>query len=194
MSNICTVERAFPASTQVVIGGSLVDAVVAFDLYSFLGLSLGNPQRWFANSLESFGFEESVDYVNPSFPRVDTRDIYVSLGMAKELALVSGTDFGRAYRRHLIQLELDVIHALESRLASAEVIEITSSHYSIREYFNMRGIINSEHYDSRFDAFVLTDYCREYELALEVRPSRRYGVINRYPVAVLDLHFRGEGL
>lgn len=101
------------------IGGENIQTCNARDLHAFLGVGR-DFSNWIKDRIEKYGFTEGVDFVKNSsnirFANSGESDKYgksepvkidyfLSLNMAKELAMVERTDKGREARRYFIQCE-----------------------------------------------------------------------------------------
>jgi phage anti-repressor protein len=89
-------------------GGKPTPAVNARDLYSFLSKSLSTRfNDWITRRIEEYGFEKGRDYLTQQTktngrPRAE---YFVTLDMAKELAMVERNEKGRQARRYFIDCE-----------------------------------------------------------------------------------------
>jgi phage anti-repressor protein len=105
--------------------------VSAKDLYEFLGITL-RFNDWINNAITDYDFKEDEDYrFSPIFRENSKggrplKDYYVSLEMAKEIAMVAKSEKGRQVRRYFIQKEKELrlakdhIRALELANANLE--------------------------------------------------------------------------
>ena len=92
------------------IDGNAVETVSARELHSFLE-SRQDFSTWIKNRIERYEFVENEDYI--SFHRKMERvvggtvriEYFVSVGMAKELAMVENNDKGSQARRYFIECE-----------------------------------------------------------------------------------------
>ena len=93
------------------IGGETQPTVNARDLHNFLGAGKFFA-NWIKDRIEKYGFVENVDYIKllpelaktPSGGR-PTIEYYISLSMAKELAMVERNAKGREIRLYFIKCE-----------------------------------------------------------------------------------------
>ncbi|RDH43419.1 antA/AntB antirepressor family protein [Zooshikella ganghwensis] len=95
-----------------VISGETADTVNARELHTFL--EVGRKfATWIVNRIKQYGFEEQRDYILIS-PNGETNgkggdrrslDYYLTLDMAKELAMVERNEKGRQARRYFIECE-----------------------------------------------------------------------------------------
>lgn len=93
------------------LAGEPAQTVNARDLHEFLGVET-RFDDWIRRRVEEYGFAENQDYVRFSSKMRKTpeggrpaKDYHLSLGMAKELAMVEKTDKGRQARRYFIDCE-----------------------------------------------------------------------------------------
>lgn len=119
------------------ISDETVDTVSARELHEFLGVGT-RYNDWFSRRTKDYGFTENIDYVCLIQKRVTQTSEgkegaaveqvhYITLNMAKELAMVERNDKGREARRYLIECEKQLkmlktpsnyIEALEALLLS----------------------------------------------------------------------------
>jgi anti-repressor protein len=88
------------------IGKNEVNAVDGRELHSHLG-SGQQFSNWITKRISKYGFRQGVDYIginNPIYspPR---KEYYLSIDMAKELAMVENNGKGREARRYFIECE-----------------------------------------------------------------------------------------
>lgn len=108
------------------IGGRETNMVSAKALHKAMGVGR-DYSTWLAERIKEYGFEQGVDYVHFDSPKWGnqstendqpggnwvtkrggdrrSKDSGLSLGMAKEMAMVERTEQGRAVRRYFIQCE-----------------------------------------------------------------------------------------
>lgn len=110
--------------TNRLIGNRQIPTVNARELHEFLG----NKTRfndWIKNRINEYEFKENVDFVGFTENLVKpqnqenkggrpTKEYFVTLNMAKELAMVERTDKGREARQYFIACEQKLI-ALQSK-------------------------------------------------------------------------------
>ena len=90
------------------IDGNAVETVNARELHTFLE-SKQDFSTWIKNRIEKYEFVENADYLlhkfmeqTPSGAKHKT-DYYVSVGMAKELAMVENNDKGKQARKYFMR-------------------------------------------------------------------------------------------
>lgn len=89
------------------IGGEVIQTCNARDLHAFLEVK-ARFNAWIRNRVEDFGFQENQDFITLTRLLVSggkRKDYYLSLDMAKELAVVERTAKGKEARRYFIQCE-----------------------------------------------------------------------------------------
>ena len=89
------------------IGGSVVNAVDARKLHAFLEVKT-QFKDWIQRRIKDFDFKESSDFcsfLSESSGGRPTREYYVSLNMAKELAMVERNENGKEARRYFLECE-----------------------------------------------------------------------------------------
>lgn len=102
-------QELIPLQLQT-INGDAVETVSARELHSFLE-SRQDFSTWIKNRIEKYEFVENQDYI--SFHKKMEREVggtvrieyFVSVGMAKELAMVENNDKGKQARRYFIECE-----------------------------------------------------------------------------------------
>lgn len=123
---------------------------------------------WIKSRIEKFDFVEGQDFVKASEKNEASatgqtvKEYYISIDMAKELAMVENNDLGRKYRRYFIACEqrlkaiaakpaggigsvlhamVDQLEAQEKRLTALEERQGNSDEfYSIKAYCNVKKI------------------------------------------------------
>lgn len=91
------------------VGGDLIETANARELHQFLEVGR-DYTNWIKGRIEKYGFVENQDYVL-TFARTGERqnvvmtEYHISIGMAKELAMVENNDKGREARRYFIECE-----------------------------------------------------------------------------------------
>lgn len=91
------------------VGGDLIETVNARELHQFLEVGR-DYTSWIKSRIEKYGFVENQDYVL-TFTKTGERqnvvmtEYHISIGMAKELAMVENNDQGRKVRRYFIECE-----------------------------------------------------------------------------------------
>jgi len=185
MKNSIILERAYPTLTKVAVNGSLQDTVNAQELYEFLGLKGANAKRWFLRLTESYDFVEGRDYaVNPPVSNetlpFSASNISLTLRTARETSLVSKTDFGRAYRRYLLNLEDQEVARQQNQVLELknQVLQLQASqaveYYSMRDFMNVKGFIGFSQEAVKFNGKLATAYCGKHGLNIvrrELKPN-----------------------
>jgi phage anti-repressor protein len=113
--------------TMARIGGESIQTVNARDLYAFLDVGRDFPS-WFKSRLDQGGFAETIDYITNDFSPVlgkntgkgdldsfesenqggrgrPTKDYFVSLDMAKHIAMMERNERGKEARQYFIDCE-----------------------------------------------------------------------------------------
>lgn len=123
--------------TQSAINGELQQTVSARELHAFLEVS-PRYNDWIRNRISNYEFQENIDYVCLTKTLVTQteegregtsaqKEHFITLDMAKELAMVERNDKGREARRYFIECEKQLkmlktpsnyIEALEALLLS----------------------------------------------------------------------------
>lgn len=89
------------------IGGEAIQTCNARDLHAFLEVK-ARFNDWIRNRVEDFGFQENQDFITLTRLLVSggkRKDYYLSLDMAKELAMVERNAKGKEARLYFIDCE-----------------------------------------------------------------------------------------
>lgn len=92
--------------TKATINNEEINAVNARDLWEKLEVKT-QFKDWMPRRIEEYGFEEGKDFcskLSKSHGR-PSKEYIISLGMAKELAMVENNEQGRKIRRYFIEVE-----------------------------------------------------------------------------------------
>ena len=98
--------QLIPLQSQT-INGNAVETVSARELHGFLGVS-SKFADWIKNRISEYDFVESQDFISFSkYLENGGRSIeyYITLDMAKQLAMVERNDKGKQARRYFIECE-----------------------------------------------------------------------------------------
>ena len=109
------------------VGEELIRTVNARELYEFLEIR-SRFADWITNRIEKYEFEENKDFVTFSKSLEKGRptvEYYISLDMAKELAMVENNEKGREARRYFIQCEKELREISTKQRCFLEIIEAT---------------------------------------------------------------------
>lgn len=139
------------------LNGDTQPTINARDLHE--RLQVGRDfSNWIKDRIERFGFEADVDYRSPNsasaknqgiqrfMPGHNRKEYFLSLDMAKEIALVENNAQGRAIRRALIEMERQMredvpalVKQLKMQLASsnAELLTARPRWANIKRYKDM---------------------------------------------------------
>lgn len=93
--------------TRRVVGGATVQAVNARDLHTFLEVATAFKD-WITRRIEDFGFTEGTDFcsfLSESLGGRPAKEYALTLGMAKELAMVERNEKGKQARLYFIECE-----------------------------------------------------------------------------------------
>ena len=95
------------ALSAATIGGEEIQTVNARDLHAFLGVKT-EFKDWIARRIKDFGFVENTDFcsfLSESSGGRPSKEFSVSLGMAKDLAMVERNAKGKQARLYFIECE-----------------------------------------------------------------------------------------
>lgn len=136
---------------QTHVGGELIKTCNARDLHAFLEVK-ARFNDWIANRIDSFGFVENQDFVALTKNLVSggkAKDYFITLDMAKELAMVERNEKGKQARRYFIECERV---AKEASAAERKLMTPLSTIEQLGDY--MKRTFNVP--DDRVAAAVLT--------------------------------------
>ena len=111
---------------QSAIDGELQQTVNARELHEFLEVGR-DFSNWIKGRISKYGFEENVDYIiaqnlsSPDLANAKARpqtlkEYYISIDMAKELAMVENNDKGREARKYFIECEKKLRKSIEDSI------------------------------------------------------------------------------
>ena len=105
---------------QSQINNETVNAVNARELHEKLEVKT-HLSTWIKRAIDKYGFEENTDFsilksLNGANPVLD---YIITIDMAKELCLLDDSDFGRQYRKYLIECEKQAKALLPKTYAEA---------------------------------------------------------------------------
>lgn len=129
--NESSISALIPVQTAT-IGETALQTVNVRKLYDFLD-SKQKFSDWIKNRIEQYGFSQDIDFtVIPSFTKDDTAfggqrktlEYHVTVGMAKELAMVERNDKGKEARKYFIECE----RQLKDARAQPRVHELPHEH------------------------------------------------------------------
>jgi len=95
-------------------------------------------------------------------------------------------------RQYFIDFELTAIAKFKEYIAQLKTqpkLPSHKSHYTIREFVEFKGMSNMPAFDTRKIAYKLTKLCKDNDLEIQHKDSKKFDTINRYPFEVLVTHF-----
>ena len=102
--NRAPVSQLVPVQDRAFAGESR-PTINARELHAFLDVK-SEFRNWIKNRIEQYGFSEDVDFIAGNFlPGSDQKDYFLTLDMAKQLAMVERNDKGREARLYFIECE-----------------------------------------------------------------------------------------
>ena len=120
------------------INGVAVETVSARELHAFLE-SKQDFSTWIKNRIEKYEFVENQDFVvfhkkmeNPNGGR-PSHEYYVSVGMAKELAMVENNEKGKQARKYFIECEKQLLSQRSLPRTYAEALRAYADEVEARE-------------------------------------------------------------
>ena len=154
--------------TQSTINGELQQTVNARELHAFLQ-SKQDFSTWIKNRVEQYDFVENQDFVifSENSEKIQkgrpSKDYYITLDMAKELAMVERNDKGKQARQYFIecerklrerQLKLAPTTYVEALRALADEVE---AHNKTQEQLAIAAP-KSEYFDKLVERNLLTNF------------------------------------
>ena len=127
------------------INGNAVETVSARELHEFLG-SKQDFSTWIKNRIEKYEFVENQDYLLHKFMEQTPSgakhkiDYFVSVGMAKELAMVENNEKGKQARKYFIECEQKLTMQYNQRyqvVGKAE--DATRAALLLSQHLNIKG-------------------------------------------------------
>ena len=103
-------------TTGITLNGDKITAVNARDLWKFLE-SKQEFANWIKDRIRKYGFKEGLDFTvdkiinGENKGRFAANEYFISLDMAKELAMVENNERGRQARQYFIEVEKRFRHA-----------------------------------------------------------------------------------
>ena len=103
-------------TTGITLNGDSITAVNARDLWKFLE-SKQEFANWIKDRIRKYGFKEGLDFTvdkiinGENKGRFAANEYFISLDMAKELAMVENNERGRQARQYFIEVEKRFRHA-----------------------------------------------------------------------------------
>lgn len=103
-------------TTGITLNGDKITAVNARDLWKFLE-SKQEFANWIKDRIRKYGFKEGLDFTADKIingenkGRFAANEYFISLDMAKELAMVENNERGRQARQYFIEVEKRFRHA-----------------------------------------------------------------------------------
>ncbi len=191
------------------IDGEATQTVDARDLHTFLNID--TPFKdWFHRRVKKYGFIKDLDFcsnLRESSGGRPSVDYFISLDMAKELAMVESNDQGREARRYFIECERrakQIDHhddpiivmrinqiEMEKRVTRLEVNQarmVGPEHMSVLAYCNTHGLrLTGQEIQSI--GIRLSSYCKNHGYERKQIPDNRFGTVRAYPVEVMNEWF-----
>ena len=136
--------QLIPLHSQT-INGNAVETVSARELHAFLEVQT-RFNDWIKNRIEKYEFVENQDYVSlhkkmeRAIGGTVRTEYFVSVGMAKELAMVENNDKGREARRYFIECERKLTMQYNQRyqvVGKAE--DATRAALLLSQHLNIKG-------------------------------------------------------
>lgn len=131
------------------INEQTLDTVNARELHAFLEVG-----RYFANwikaRIDKYGFEEGVDYTvisrlpnSASGNRGATKEYFITLDMAKELAMVELNDKGKQARRYFIDCEKQLHEQKQLPAATPNTATLKTSFQETEKYQVLNDMVKA---------------------------------------------------
>lgn len=129
------------AIKKAVIGTEQVNSVDARELHSFLEVQ-SKFADWIKNRIEKYEFVQGTDFITilNSQNSPPSKEYYITLDMAKELAMVENNEKGKEARKYFIQCEkkLKEVITLPSNITNRQVIALDVK--ALQDIANIFGV------------------------------------------------------
>lgn len=160
------------------INSEPVETVNARELHIFLGNG-DMFANWIKNRIEKYEFVENVDYISflattkkPTGGR-PCQEYYITLDMAKELAMVENNEKGRQARRYFIECEKRLMQPKQLPQTNAEYIlmlaqQLVEQERKSAELDNRLQVVEQkqQQLDQDNDHFTIKGFCSLHRLDL----------------------------
>ena len=154
------------------INGNAVETVSARELHSFVE-SKQDFSTWIKNRIEKYGFVEDVDYLlhkiveqTPSGAKHKI-EYYITLDMAKQLAMVENNEKGMQVRKYFIECERKLIMHYDQRYqAVGKAEDATRAALLLSQHLNIKG--------PALETFLVTMVERIVGVDIPYRPQIEY--------------------
>ncbi|MGY0426398.1 MAG: antA/AntB antirepressor family protein [Polaribacter sp.] len=184
-----------------------ISTVSARELHQFLE-SKRDFSNWISTKIEKYGFIKDEDFTTILLKSTKGRpkkEYAISIGMAKELAMLENNAKGKQARKYFIECEKNAnelqtqvleYQTKELKQIRQTVIEIQAENRRIVDYFSIVGYarIIKQSVPIR-DASILgrkaSKLCKANNIRIEKIQDPRFGYINAYSVAILKQVFKG---
>ena len=127
------------------INGNIVETVSARELHSFLEVQT-RFNDWITTRISEYVFVENQDFVSFTENSVKptggrpSREYYITLDMAKELAMVERNDKGRQARKYFIECERKLTMHYDQRYqAIGKAEDATRAALLLSQHLNIKG-------------------------------------------------------
>ena len=140
--------------------GTEINSVNARELHNFLE-SKQDYTTWIKNRIKKYGFTENEDYIlifsKKEGNNATLKDYYITLDMAKELAMVENNQKGKEARRYFLDIEKKYIQSLKdtqqntqplsnlTHIKTSTTLTINTLTYYLNEFEKIDKIISINH-------------------------------------------------
>lgn len=201
---------------EIELNNELVQAVSARELYVELGLDLKNWSRWSeTNIIENEFFTQPIDFIDVVITsRVGfekTKDYFVTLDMAKHLAMQCRNEKGHTVRNYFLECEKQIKQprVVDSKLAvmiealiridqteqrqlrleqevkqntqRLDQLDVSTEYFTVIGYFKHHRLGSIPEQQAAAIGKKLSKYCRNNNIRLGSVPHARYGDVYSYP-------------
>jgi phage anti-repressor protein len=172
---------------------------------------------WIRNRIKKYGFVENVDYITLTKFLVSggkTTEYGLTIGMAKELAMVENNEKGRAVRKYFIEMEKKVkqpLSQIDIIIQSAQLLKANAE--KLEQHDDRINRLEAKQTTRREDLFTVAGWgtlkgipvnmkmasslgrkaakmCRDRGIDVDSIPDPRFGRVNVYPEEVLEEVFQ----
>ncbi len=109
------------------INGDLIDTVDAKELHAFLEVK-SDFSHWIKGRIKKYDFIHSIDFIDVKIyvqqNQIDRIDYFLTLDMAKEVAMVERNVKGKQAREYFIMMEQKALQKTPAELTRLEILEM----------------------------------------------------------------------
>ena len=145
------------------INGNAVETVSARELHEFLEVQTAFKD-WIARRIADYDFDDGIDFcsiLSESSGGRPSREYYITLDMAKELAMVERNEKGRPARKYFIECEKQLLSQRSLPRTYAEALRAYADEVEARELAQQQLAIaepKAQYFDGLVERNLLTNF------------------------------------